>query len=345
MEDFFEFLDSLPTSESIDRLSINHRDKGNRSKIADYFFLNRKIICEVKSFQKDTRHKIEEAVKRLEERDEFPVFYGRWELRKILGCFSDGSVLYEKIINAITSPVETHIKDANRQIRETKKQFNLKDGNGLVVLMNREVETLDAELIAWRVNQCLGKRNKDSSWRYENVRGVLLFDEAHVFDINEKLEGPICIHLARPGHTPDKLEEYMRYFSLQWSTWKGYPEVVLPQDQYSKNKLRSKKETPRFNKVKRHEMWRMMYAQAPYLRSLTKTEFIEYGKGMLHRLTPLFLKNGIRADRATLALAMERFTHFQEETNFRGIDMREFELSQTQIDAIIGMNPSQDSDI
>lgn len=80
MEDFYKFLKALPLSESIDALKEKPLHEGKQ--IADFFFLNRKIICEVKSLNKDTNDKIEQIIDSLRDREDFPIFYGSGASRR-----------------------------------------------------------------------------------------------------------------------------------------------------------------------------------------------------------------------------------------------------------------------
>lgn len=326
MKDFYDFLRALPLSEDIDSLAkkIEHEGK----QIADFFFLKRRITCEVKSLNKDTKEKVEKIVDGLRGREDFPVFYGSWELNKILKYLKDGDSIHEKIAYAVTSPIEDLIKDANRQIRDAKRVFHEPKSMGLVIIVNRSVDILDAELVGWRINRCLHKKRQGSVPRFECLNGVWLIDEAHSLLVHKNLEGPVSIIFEGQGNSGNEVGEYIEYLTIQWATWKGFPSLKIPGEALTKDRLtsvnvREEKNTEEKN-LRRHELWREVYKENPYLRPLPKDKLLKYGRNLLIEITPHFLKTGIQSTMDEKMVLMERFTHLLEEVNHRGIDMQEF---------------------
>lgn len=329
MDNFYQFLNELPISESIDAILPDKDHKG--VKKADYFFQARKIVCEVKSLNKDTSEKIEHAIEAQKDRKEFPIFYGGWDIKKVLKYFPDGGEIYENLVYAITSPIEAHIKDANRQIRETKHFFNLPKSHGLVIVVNQDVSILDAELLAWRINRCLSKRLPDGSIRFESIEGVLLLDEAHHFLLSRDSKGPMIIHLGLPGVLSKELDEYMSYLAAQWAAWNGNPIVQMEEEEFDKSRIKGKDWTGQNSipdKLPRHETWRLSYGKNPYLRRLSESQIIEYGRNLIAEISPYFLKNGKPSTKELKMKLLEKFTHLMEEINYRGIDMKRFKLNE-----------------
>lgn len=79
---FKEFLDTFAGIENIDNLNLTQQQK-DESK-ADYFAENRQLIIELKSLETDTEHKIEKILEPHRSRPEFPDFFGKWQVSKIL---------------------------------------------------------------------------------------------------------------------------------------------------------------------------------------------------------------------------------------------------------------------
>lgn len=345
MEDFYKFLKRLPHSEAIDELAEGFEHE--RKQIADFFFLDRKIACEVKSLNKDTKEKIEKIIDNLRERDDFPIFYGEWDVKKILKHLHDGDAIYEKIAYSITSPIEDHIKDANRQIRDTRSVFQQPQAAGLAIVVNRSVDILDAETMGWRISRCLTKKRSDGTRRFECVDAVWLIDEAHRLQIKQDLAGPVSIIIEGDGKETKFVSDYIEYLTIQWATWNGFPAVKVSESMLNKDQLRSANKDYRSNKdkenLKRHEFWRECYKRAPYLRPMSKAQFLDYGRKLLAETMPYFLKNGKKATKQEMMIAMEKFTDFLEETNYRGIDMREFEFNKIDPAQSTKKEPQQDA--
>lgn len=68
----------------------------------------------------------------------------------------------------------------------------------------------------------------------------------------------------------------------------------------------------------------MQYRQRPYLRALNKEGMVEYGRELMSNLTPGFLKGATKRQQQKTKLLLEPWTHFLEEINLRGMNMREF---------------------
>jgi len=69
---FALFAKTISGSECIDELSQTETQRS--AKKADFFFENRRIICELKNLETDTSPKIEKLLKPLEKRPEWPRF-------------------------------------------------------------------------------------------------------------------------------------------------------------------------------------------------------------------------------------------------------------------------------
>lgn len=71
-----------------------------------------------------------------------------------------------------------------------------------------------------------------------------------------------------------------------------------------------------------HEVWRRRYQVRPYLRSLSDNELLERRAELLRQIKPHFFKAGQGYVPDVVNPLMEGFTHFLEEANIRGLDMR-----------------------
>lgn len=58
-----------------------------RRRKADFLLAKREVVLELKTLTVDTSHKVEAAVDKHRERDEFPLFYGTAEVRNDQRCF------------------------------------------------------------------------------------------------------------------------------------------------------------------------------------------------------------------------------------------------------------------
>lgn len=128
-ERFITFAKSLDAAECIDDLPLTAEQKAG--KRGDFFFNGRTIVGEIKSLKTNTQDKINALLQPYEGTPEWPLFYGEQEVHKIVSFLTNRDELNSKIFNTITDSIEGIIEKANRQIRETKRTFDLPSAGGL----------------------------------------------------------------------------------------------------------------------------------------------------------------------------------------------------------------------
>lgn len=127
-------------------------------KNADYFFQDRSIVAELKCLEKDT-------FQDRTYRKKMGILYDKWVR---LGLIPDSlfrpSIIETKdyplecqraVANLLKRPIETRIKEANRQIKETKNHFNLPDAKGLLLLVNDGNYSFESDALLYTVGRCL----------------------------------------------------------------------------------------------------------------------------------------------------------------------------------------------
>src|SRR6266545_819542 len=214
------FLDSLEDAENIDQLMLTTVQSNEQR--ADFFLNNRAIICELKALQADTSGKVEKILDSYSDRSEFPLFYGAWELEKILRNFPDKDEIEKKIFNAATDSIEGIVEKANRQIRSTKATFNLSSSQGLLIIFNNVVEIFSPEAVAHRVRRALSKRTPDGGKRFDQVSAVLILNTAHYVQLTTDLTVTPIITIADESNP---VADYLETLLPKWSAFDGQPHI------------------------------------------------------------------------------------------------------------------------
>jgi hypothetical protein len=153
---FIDFAKRVVGSECLDDLPLTPEQRG--AEIADFFFSDRQIVCEIKSLKKDTSAKVERILEPHHDRPEWPVFYSPWELSKVLRYLPDSEQITRQIFDAITTAIKELMRKANRQIRETKRTFGIPSAEGVLVILNDLVDVLSPLLIVKRLIKLEKKR-------------------------------------------------------------------------------------------------------------------------------------------------------------------------------------------
>jgi hypothetical protein len=319
------FARSIAGAEAIDDLPLTSRQQCAQK--ADYFFNGRRIICETKTLSADPTWKIDERLKPYQKRPEWPVFYGAWELSKILRKFADGTEINRKVFEAITNAIQKAIADANRQIRETKETFDLPNSGGLLILGNDSIRILSPIAIAHRVYRTLIKKTPLGEPQFPHINIVWMISENYVVELPSG--GTAIPALVYKNEIPDpaNVEAYADELQQHWARFHGVPLHVtvganLDEVPFHDHPLKSRQNDQEL-KLRRFEQWQREYDARPYLSQLSDRRLARHGNLIFARITPGILKNASASDKTASFHTMQQWTHFLREVNRRGMDMRE----------------------
>lgn len=215
-DEFMTFCRSIAGAESVDSLRIAGPNAD--LKKADFFFENRRIICEVKSLHTETNDKL---VKVLLEAG-VSLQPGTFELTKALRGRLDENELYRKCVNVITTAVSDGVAEANRQIRDTKRLFGVDRADGLLVFLHGRVHVLNPDVIVRRIGQRLAKRGSDGiSPAYPQLTQIVLFSEIHKLKVADGTLMSAMIPLKTEVAEEFGVSEFTRRMIEGWGAWNG----------------------------------------------------------------------------------------------------------------------------
>jgi hypothetical protein len=320
---FKSFLYKLPFVEAIDNLELS--PEYDESKRADFLIENRKVIIEIKSLESDPEHKIHADPAKHQERNEYPLFYGVLELNKVFTYPSDGGQKNQNLIYQISRSIDQSFREADKQICATKEIFNCPDSIGLLVLLNENISLLSPEIISCSINQLLAKTDDDGSPHFKSITSVWLIMESFSLKTRkgDKLLPSIVIDGPRAAELLE-LTSILNVLQSKWAEFNGVSYVtanigkIVNSDFISPSEI--EKEHQQF--MPKHELWRKQYSDSRYLKSLSDGAVLTHGARLLSFMTPNYLKDGYRIPFDQMAQLMEGWTHFLEEVQIRGLDLK-----------------------
>ncbi|MCW5962331.1 MAG: hypothetical protein KIS76_19375 [Pyrinomonadaceae bacterium] len=322
---FKDFLNTLSEIENIDQLNLTHQQK--RAKKADYFGQNRKLIIELKSLETDTQPKVEKILEPHQSRPEFPDFFGGWEVNKILKHLPDGNDINKEIVEAVTSSLQTIYRKANRQIRVTKATFQLPDAQGLLIILNENIDVLTPDHIIYRLRRTANKKHPDKSYQFVEIDYVLVISEAHFSIAPNNEMGYLILHIPMNIFSVFKYEKFVKYLAEKWTEYNNIPhydlgELRTPDDLKTISVSQFEREQKKL--VPRHEAWRRYYKRNPYFHSFNEDKLKWMFKIIMEGCANGILKGATQKQKNDAHFWMETFTHFLEELRNRGLDMKIF---------------------
>ncbi len=321
-ETFIDFAKKLPRAEFIDELKLNKEQR--EAEKADFFFNDREIVCELKSLRTDQSGKVDKILRPHQERPEWPIFYGGWEIHKVLRHLPDGLQINKQIYDGVTSAIKELVRKANRQIRTTKQVFELPSAGGVLVILNEYVDILSPDVIAQKVYELYNKRTSTGELQFPEINFTWIINVSHYAQLTPDLQGLPSLVLPNSVPDPANVSDFVDSLQPQWAAYNGVPMFRVDWDSLDSIKFESVSQAKASRKMVRHEFWRMQYKRRPYLRTFNKDGMVEYGGELMSNLTPGFLKGASRHQQRKTQLLLEPWTHFLEEINLRGMNMREF---------------------
>ncbi|MEO5958646.1 MAG: hypothetical protein ABIR80_05990 [Opitutaceae bacterium] len=316
------FLGTRKGAEAMDALTMSPEQQA--SEKADFFLSGREVVCEVKSLQTDTKEKIEKLVAPLSERPDMPLYYGSWPIEKVLRHFPEGEQIKRELYDAATTAVQTLFRKANRQIRATKQVFSRPRASGALVIANDLIDLLSPEVLGRKVWDLFGKRTSEGDLQFPEVECVWIICETHFAEIAPGHKGVPAIVLSRPGTSI--AERVMCELQPQWAEFHGMPLVSMNSNVFHSTSFQEFSDVVgTAQKIPLHEAWRRAYRQNPYLRRHTIPELKSCFALLMTGITPGMLKGASDEQRNRSRTLIERWTHFLEEVNERGLDMKIFQ--------------------
>lgn len=198
---FFDFLRAYPGAEAIDQL-ITSDLSAKRLKVADFFFEDRTIICEIKTLKTETTPKLE-AFLATNGVNHSALPHGQYTLRSLLPEGAAGDALFTKLVDLVLTPLTDGFDDADKQIRDTKTLFNLPSADGLLVILNQDVTLATPTLIRERLARRVRKNMPTGEPYHQHIAHVLHICERYVLAAMPDTQMNLSLTNPRIGHHHD----------------------------------------------------------------------------------------------------------------------------------------------
>jgi hypothetical protein len=320
-ERLIAFLQAMPGAELIDELT-DPRLKTVQKK-ADVLLADRTVVCEIKALETDTAHKINAILEPYRNTEHWPIFYGEWQVGRVLKHLPNGDELANEIAKAVTSAVRDQVRSANQQIRDTKTALSIPDAGGLLILHNESIDVLTPDLLAGEANREMNKKSKGGrAARFEHLQVAWLISEAHLVQtpVAPMKLSMMCYNsnLKRP----DGLDGYVDALQERWAAFHGAPNFKGRDGVMGLPFLSAKQLAAAGDPRKRSELWTVQYHSNPYLRARSDEELFDWAREVANDLFPRMLKGAAPTPVDELRPKIERWAHFLEEIAHRGIDLR-----------------------
>jgi len=139
---------------------------------------------------------------------------------QVLNNYPRAEAIKDKILSKLYAPIEEAFESANRQIRETKRFFNLPSARGLVVFVNRDDTILEPKT-ALKIPQFLMQKKRNQEYRFKQSDYVTYVSHAHYFEFCKDKIMPFCILVRNDISLADL--ETLKSFESAFEEFIGIP--------------------------------------------------------------------------------------------------------------------------
>jgi hypothetical protein len=229
--------------------------------------------------------------------------------------------------DAVTSSLEEIYRKANRQIRSTKSTFDLPKSQGLLIILNEKIDVLSPEFITYRLRKTANKKTPEKQLQFVDINWIFIVSEAHFVPVSNDTVGFPIVQLPIQSAASFNHRDFITQLSQKWSEYNkvalfSIGEIKSIKDLHAESVARFQRNTTR--SAPRHEIIRRRYRRNPYLRSYDEKKLKWLFNIIMEEGTPGLLKGATKAEITRVNFWMEVFTHFMEEANYRGLDMKIF---------------------
>ncbi|RUR97689.1 hypothetical protein [Pectobacterium polaris] len=313
---FERFMLSLNSVEAIDSIELNQELR--KKKKADYMGMGRKIIFEQKCITQEQSQKIENELEKYVNDDNYPFFYGKRDFNLIIKNLPNNEDIKKRAFFQITKLLESYLSQASKQIESTKKIFNLENPVGVLIILNEKIKILSPEIVVTRLQQRM-KEKTGNTLRFGKIDYVIFISETHLFN---GIPAVIILEGANAYSHPEDTSEYINYIVNAWAQFNGGKAININNPSEFFNKLEEKKD-PLPNYITRSDARGIWYRKNRYMKEWSDDKVAKEAARHLDLIYPYIIKGGLKLPKDKLGELMIMFGDFIEESNIRGLDLRE----------------------
>lgn len=316
--------------EALGGLSLDDLQAPNQMR-ADFACLRGLLAVEVKSLEEDASARLSNLTEELEEREDWPLFYGAWPFDSVIANLKDPDPVKRRVAERIGRAIVNHLKKANDQLAAHATAFPRANLVRLVVLINEDHEVYDPAMAVYVIQRVLTRLDGERL-KYESIDAVMFLSERHATRIGDDVAFPIVTVTGRPVEEAIWKGEVLDFMASKWSGWTGARHISIETESAASviNSFTTIEHIP--DQMRRQDKWHLEYRRNPYMRSWSYEQIRDHWDevnivGML-----AFIKDApVKPSKDEIARFLERFTHLMDEIAHRGLPMTMFKAEPNRM--------------
>jgi len=307
---------SLPSIEGIDAIQLN-KDKRKQKK-ADYLGMGRKVIFEQKCINQEQANKVQAEIDKYIGDENYPMFYGQRDFNQVIDKLPNKNEIKKRVYSSITKLLESYLRQSDKQIASTRELFSLDNPLGVLIILNEKVKVLSPEIVATRLQQRM-RETDGNKHRFSNIDYVIFISETHTIKGSPPI---IAVEGAGARNHPSTTTDYIDYIANSWAQFNGASTLQFSDKKELLSEMKEV-EPPIPSKLTRSEARKKWYRSNRYMENWADEQVAKAAANHLDSIKPYILKGGPQLPQNQLAELMMKFGDYIEESNIRGLDLRE----------------------
>jgi hypothetical protein len=302
-------------------LDDNHVEEASRGKFPDFACFRDLVLIEMKHLEADQHDRLNDVIDTMINPDEKPLFFGTRQAQLVLKGISNSKEINATLASKLSRTIETLLRRANDQFYEYRRRNVRKNSVSICVVLNSKLIEYSPDIVLHAIVRKARIAQSNES-RFPEIDAVVYISEKHYRNLpNGRPALPIITYQnASMRDHPWKVPIVERIVKA-WSEMRVEGPIV---DVASADDFEIIEDVP--ESMKRYELWQLEYHRNPYLKTLG----IEQLRVRHHRVLALASMKFIKGDwpkpsNEDTREILRSFQHMIEETNRRGIDMRELD--------------------
>ena len=296
-------------------------ENGIEEKHPDFICGRGLLVIEIKSLVDDGKERLENLRQELEDRPDWPHFYGQVPFESIIKNLKDPVPVRRRLAERAGRTIVQHLRKADKQFAAHHKMFPRKNAFRFVILVNEDCPLYAPLYVGETVSRALVLK-QNGQFRFRNIDCVLYLTERHLSEVNGRIAVPVLSIEGPSMFTEPWKGEIVEWFQSKWARWNDSPYYHCTRQSFPR--FEAAVDVP--ENMKRHEAWRLEYQRNPYLRPWPHAQLQCRYEDVFLVFICMFLKSSpLKFSKQELHESTEEWTHFLEEVNARGIPMDQFD--------------------
>jgi hypothetical protein len=305
-------------------LDDNQSSEASRGRFPDFGCFRDIVMIEMKHLESDQSDRLNSVIDELADPNEKPVFYASRDFSLVSGKLSNADEINSIIGNKLSRTIENVLSSANKQFTSYRNRNPRKNTVNICVILNSKLREFTPNVVIHAIHRKM-KQNDTAKPRFPAIDAVLYFSEKHATMLpNGRIAFATAIYECLGALSNPWKMIFVDRVVEAWFMLRTGDGSVEGTDLQGFDVMHDIPE-----RMSRSDMWYLEYQRNPYLKDISEERL----RVLFHRNIAISSINLMKGDWPKLAQErlmenMRQFTHIIEETNRRGIDLRNFSPKQ-----------------